>query len=249
MGQIRCRNEPMRRRTRDGAALWPGHRGGNRRRAGPDGMGKRHRRAHRVTAGGQPADASSRQGRQRAVPDDQRALGRLPPAGPGTRPAGRGDPARAAAPLARNLLYRIRAAALAVREGRRGGCLHLVRIRDVHAGLRSASRHNAGVPGLHRRRDRPGHHHAADRLPAHPVRGVQPEGNRGCAAERPRRCPVVGPGVAGPYALRARFGVSTIDTMPGLYAQWERWAADVAESHTTYLPLVRFRSPSRSRPG
>jgi hypothetical protein len=38
-------------------------------------------------------------------------------------------------------------------------------------------------------------------------------------------------------------GVSTIDTMPDLYAQWERWAADVAESHTTYLPLVRFRSP------
>ena len=31
--------------------------------------------------------------------------------------------------------------------------------------------------------------------------------------------------------------------MPDLYAQWERWAADVAESHTTYLPLVRFRSP------
>jgi hypothetical protein len=31
--------------------------------------------------------------------------------------------------------------------------------------------------------------------------------------------------------------------MPALYAQWERWASDVAESHTTYLPLVRFRSP------
>jgi hypothetical protein len=43
------------------------------------------------------------------------------------------------------------------------------------------------------------------------------------------------------YALGS--GVSTIDTMPDLYAQWERWAADVAESHTTYLPLVRFRSP------
>jgi hypothetical protein len=43
------------------------------------------------------------------------------------------------------------------------------------------------------------------------------------------------------YALGS--GVSTIDTMPALYAQWERWAADVAESHTTYLPLVRFRSP------
>ena len=32
-------------------------------------------------------------------------------------------------------------------------------------------------------------------------------------------------------------------TLPDLYAGWERWAADVAESHTTYLPLVRFRSP------
>ena len=31
--------------------------------------------------------------------------------------------------------------------------------------------------------------------------------------------------------------------MPGLYAQWERWAADVTGSHTTYLPLARFRSP------
>ena len=36
---------------------------------------------------------------------------------------------------------------------------------------------------------------------------------------------------------------STLDTMPDLYAQWERWASDVAESHTTYLQLVRFRSP------
>jgi len=43
------------------------------------------------------------------------------------------------------------------------------------------------------------------------------------------------------YALGS--GVSSIDTLPGLYQQWERWAADVAESHTTYLPLVRFRSP------
>ncbi len=43
------------------------------------------------------------------------------------------------------------------------------------------------------------------------------------------------------YALGS--GVSTIDTLPDLYAQWERWSADVAESHTTYLPLVRFRSP------
>jgi hypothetical protein len=43
------------------------------------------------------------------------------------------------------------------------------------------------------------------------------------------------------YALGS--GASTIDTLPDLYEQWERWASDVAESHTTYLPLVRFRSP------
>jgi len=43
------------------------------------------------------------------------------------------------------------------------------------------------------------------------------------------------------YALGT--GVSTLDTLPELYMNWERWAADVAESHSTYLPLVRFRSP------
>jgi hypothetical protein len=43
------------------------------------------------------------------------------------------------------------------------------------------------------------------------------------------------------YALGS--GVSTINTLPDLYAQWERWSADVAESHSTYPVLVRFRSP------
>jgi hypothetical protein len=43
------------------------------------------------------------------------------------------------------------------------------------------------------------------------------------------------------YALGS--GTSTLNTLPELYLQWERWASDVAESHTTYLPLVRFRSP------
>ncbi len=43
------------------------------------------------------------------------------------------------------------------------------------------------------------------------------------------------------YALGS--GESTIGTLPDFYEQWERWAADIAESHTTYLPLVRFRSP------
>ena len=43
------------------------------------------------------------------------------------------------------------------------------------------------------------------------------------------------------YALGS--GTSTLNTLPDLYKEWERWSADVAESHTTYLPLVRFRSP------
>jgi hypothetical protein len=43
------------------------------------------------------------------------------------------------------------------------------------------------------------------------------------------------------YALGS--GTSTLHTLPDLYDRWERWAADVTESHTTYLPLVRFRSP------
>ena len=44
------------------------------------------------------------------------------------------------------------------------------------------------------------------------------------------------------YALGS--GRSTLDTLPEFYSQWERWAADVTESHVTYSPLVWFRSPS-----
>src|SRR6185437_7536104 len=43
------------------------------------------------------------------------------------------------------------------------------------------------------------------------------------------------------YALGT--GMSTLNTLPDLFHRWERWSSDVAESHTTYLPLVRFRSP------
>ena len=43
------------------------------------------------------------------------------------------------------------------------------------------------------------------------------------------------------YALGS--GTSTIGTLPDLYEHWEGWASDLAESHTTYLPLVWFRSP------
>src|SRR5580693_3623852 len=43
--------------------------------------------------------------------------------------------------------------------------------------------------------------------------------------------------------LNERAGVPTLNTMPDLYEKWESWAADVAESHTTYPVLIRFRSP------
>ena len=35
--------------------------------------------------------------------------------------------------------------------------------------------------------------------------------------------------------------------MPAFYAGWERWAADLSESHTNYPVLVRFRSPQPLR--
>jgi len=51
----------------------------------------------------------------------------------------------------------------------------------------------------------------------------------------------------GPEILaRTRFGVGEDDegaVMDAFYLQWERWAADVAESHTNYPVLTRFRSP------
>jgi hypothetical protein len=38
-------------------------------------------------------------------------------------------------------------------------------------------------------------------------------------------------------------GVSAVGELPELFEEWERWSADVAESHTTYLTLANFRSP------
>ncbi|HEY5023689.1 MAG TPA: hypothetical protein VII76_01820 [Acidimicrobiales bacterium] len=47
----------------------------------------------------------------------------------------------------------------------------------------------------------------------------------------------------GPEVLARHQLVNIVDTLPNLYADWERWAADVAESHTTYPVLLLFRSP------
>ncbi len=47
----------------------------------------------------------------------------------------------------------------------------------------------------------------------------------------------------GPEVLIRHQLVGIIDTLPDLYASWEEWAADVAESHTTYPVMLLFRSP------
>jgi hypothetical protein len=38
-------------------------------------------------------------------------------------------------------------------------------------------------------------------------------------------------------------GVSAVSELPALFESWEQWSADVSESHTTYVPLIWFRSP------
>lgn len=52
----------------------------------------------------------------------------------------------------------------------------------------------------------------------------------------------------GPELLvRTRFGMeaqNSTQELGELYQRWERWAAEVAESHSTYLTLVWFRSPA-----
>jgi hypothetical protein len=47
----------------------------------------------------------------------------------------------------------------------------------------------------------------------------------------------------GPEIL-ARFHLARgVDEIAGMYEAWERWSADVAESHSSYPSLLRFRSP------
>ena len=47
----------------------------------------------------------------------------------------------------------------------------------------------------------------------------------------------------GPELLIRHQLVGTVDNLASLFAEWERWAADVAESHSTYPSLLYLRSP------
>jgi hypothetical protein len=46
----------------------------------------------------------------------------------------------------------------------------------------------------------------------------------------------------GPELLARSLFTITTEDLPNFYRQWERWAADVAESHSSYPILLRFRS-------
>lgn len=47
----------------------------------------------------------------------------------------------------------------------------------------------------------------------------------------------------GPEVLARHHIVGTLDNLPAFYAEWERWCADLAESHSNYPVLISFRSP------
>ena len=51
----------------------------------------------------------------------------------------------------------------------------------------------------------------------------------------------------GPEILWRHQRIGILDSIPAFYAEWERWAADVAESHSAYFILPFFRSPDPLR--
>ena len=51
----------------------------------------------------------------------------------------------------------------------------------------------------------------------------------------------------GPEILSRHQLVGIVDSLPTFFGAWEQWAADVAETHTTYPVLALFRSPDATR--
>ena len=51
----------------------------------------------------------------------------------------------------------------------------------------------------------------------------------------------------GPEILARSHWLDTMDELPPLYSDWERWAAAVSESHANYPGLIWFRSPVSTR--
>ena len=51
----------------------------------------------------------------------------------------------------------------------------------------------------------------------------------------------------GPEILARHHMLDEMDVLPGLYVDWERWAASVSESHTNYPALICSVPPVSSR--
>jgi hypothetical protein len=51
----------------------------------------------------------------------------------------------------------------------------------------------------------------------------------------------------GPEILARYAQIGIIDSLGELFRSWERWSAEVSESHTTYPILIHFRSPKANR--
>ena len=51
----------------------------------------------------------------------------------------------------------------------------------------------------------------------------------------------------GPELLARHQLVDIVDNLPHFYADWEEWAANLVETHTSYPTLIEFRSPSPLR--
>ena len=101
--------------------------------------------------------------------------------------------------------------------------------------------------GPHDPRDPGGRHRAArhrprDRLPPGPL---QPFAAR--ETEVTLLYARAGTPAWGPEILARHFWLDTMDELPPLYGDWERWAAAVSESHANYPALIWFRSPVSTR--
>ena len=76
------------------------------------------------------------------------------------------------------------------------------------------------------------------RLPAQPLRLLQPaRGRRSPSCTRAAGEPNWGPEIIGRHAI-----VNSSEELVTLWRDWERWAADVAESHVNYPVLIHVRS-------
>ena len=51
----------------------------------------------------------------------------------------------------------------------------------------------------------------------------------------------------GPEVLARHQEVAIMDSLPAFYEQWEEWAAELSESHSSYTTLLWFRSPHPNR--